>query len=92
MKTIPAWSNLNSSDSRSHSNNFYDINELESLDAVTARYIKQVLEKTNGKINGSGGAAEILGINPNTLRNKMKKLGIPFGKEMSLNLNKHKKI
>lgn len=55
----------------------------ETLDTVTARYIKQVLEKTNGKINGKGGAAEILGINPNTLRNRMKKLGIPFGREVN---------
>ncbi len=53
----------------------------ETLDAVTARYIKQTLEKTNGRINGAGGAAEILGINPNTLRNRMKKLGISFGRK-----------
>ncbi len=53
----------------------------ETLDTITSRYIKHVLEKTNGKINGNGGAAEILGINPNTLRNRMKKLGIPFGRE-----------
>ncbi|WP_205079568.1 helix-turn-helix domain-containing protein [Pelotomaculum sp. FP] len=34
------------------------------------------LKKTNGRINGPNGAAELLGINPSTLRNKMKKLGI----------------
>ncbi|NOX67436.1 MAG: sigma-54-dependent Fis family transcriptional regulator, partial [Chlorobi bacterium] len=55
----------------------------ETLDMVTARYIKQVLEKTNGKINGKDGAARILGVNPNTLRNRMIKLGIPFGREIS---------
>ncbi len=56
------------------------IDEMETLDAVTSRHIKEILAKTNGKINGKGGAAEILGINPNTLRNRMKKLGIPYGR------------
>ena len=55
--------------------------KLETLDAVTARYIRRVLSKTNGKISGQGGAAEILGINPNTLRNRMRKLGIDFGRK-----------
>ena len=36
------------------------------------------LKVSKGKIQGHGGAAETLGINPNTLRSKMKKLGIPF--------------
>ncbi len=53
----------------------------ETLDVVATRYIKRVLEKTKGKINGPGGAAEILGINPNTLRNRMRKLGIDFGRK-----------
>ena len=35
---------------------------------------------TGGKIHGTGGAGELLNINPNTLRNKMQKLGIPFQK------------
>ena len=53
---------------------------LESLATVTSRYIQRVLTATGGKINGKGGAAEILGINPNTLRNRMKKLGIAYGR------------
>jgi hypothetical protein len=40
-----------------------------------------VLSETKGKINGSDGAAAILGINPNTLRNRMKKLGIEYGRK-----------
>ncbi|MDQ5987765.1 MAG: Anaerobic nitric oxide reductase transcription regulator NorR [Syntrophus sp. SKADARSKE-3] len=40
-------------------------------------HILHVLEKTNGKISGPGGAAEILDIHPNTLYSRMKKLGIP---------------
>jgi DNA-binding protein Fis len=42
------------------------------------RHIKRVLNITGGRTHGSGGAGELLGINPNTLRSKMKKLGIPF--------------
>lgn len=39
-------------------------------------YIISVLRKCNGRIWGPGAAAEILNINPSTLRSKMKKLGI----------------
>ena len=48
------------------------------LDAAMARHIERVLNITGGKIHGPGGAGELLAINPNTLRYKMKKLGIPF--------------
>ncbi len=46
------------------------------LDAVTRRHIENVLNECGGKIHGPGGAAEILAINPSTLRNKMVRLGI----------------
>jgi len=52
-----------------------------TLDAVTAAHIRRVLGLTGGKIHGPGGAGEFLGVNPNTLRYKMKKLGIPFRKQ-----------
>ena len=51
------------------------------LDAVTARHITRVLAMTGGKIHGPGGAGELLGVNPNTLRYRMRKLGIPFRKQ-----------
>ncbi|MCP4902092.1 MAG: AAA domain-containing protein [bacterium] len=50
------------------------------LDVVVARHIRRVLSMTGGKIHGPGGAGELLRVNPNTLRYKMKKLGIPFAK------------
>lgn len=53
----------------------------ETLDVVVCRHIKNTLIRTRGKINGEDGAAELLGINPNTLRSKMKKLGIVLKKE-----------
>jgi len=48
------------------------------LEDMNASYIRKVLNFTRGKINGPGGAAEILSIKPNTLRARMEKLGIPF--------------
>jgi transcriptional regulator with GAF, ATPase, and Fis domain len=51
------------------------------LDHIIADYIKVVLKKTEGKINGPGGAAELLKIHPSTLRHKMDKLSIKYGKK-----------
>jgi len=34
------------------------------------------VEMANGLIEGEGGAAEVLGVPPSTLRNRMKKLGM----------------
>ncbi len=39
-------------------------------------YILQVLKYTGGRIRGTGGAAELMGIHPNTLESRMQKLGI----------------
>jgi transcriptional regulator with GAF, ATPase, and Fis domain len=50
------------------------------LDEVMSQHIRQVLKMTNGKVHGKGGAAEVLGINPSTLRNRMNQLGIPYGR------------
>jgi transcriptional regulator with GAF, ATPase, and Fis domain len=53
---------------------------LPSLDEMAARHIRRALKMARGKINGPGGAAQILGLHPNTLRKRMNKLGIPFGR------------
>jgi transcriptional regulator with GAF, ATPase, and Fis domain len=50
------------------------------LDRMIANHIRAVLNQTGGKIHGPGGAAELMGVNPNSLRSKMRKLGIPFRK------------
>ena len=52
------------------------------LDDVVATHIRRVLGLTGGKIHGPGGAGELLGVNPNTLRHRMRKLGIPFRKDL----------
>jgi len=52
-----------------------------SLEESSIHHICRALEKSGGKIHGVHGAAELLGINPSTLRSRMKKLGINFGKK-----------
>jgi formate hydrogenlyase transcriptional activator len=47
-----------------------------SLEAVERDYIVTVLRQTNWLITGPRGAAKVLGLHANTLRNRMKKLGI----------------
>jgi transcriptional regulator with GAF, ATPase, and Fis domain len=47
-----------------------------TLDELQRRYIRYVLEKTDGKISGSKGAASLLGMKRTSLYNRMKKLGI----------------
>jgi transcriptional regulator with GAF, ATPase, and Fis domain len=47
-----------------------------TLDAAMIRHIELALRRTHGRIEGKGGAAELLAINPHTLRARMRKLGI----------------
>ena len=47
-----------------------------SLDEVQRLHILAILKQTDGKIEGTDGAAEILQLKPSTLRHRMKKLGI----------------
>ena len=55
-------------------------NRYLTLDEMTAQYIHQTLKKTKGKISGMGSASDLLGINPSTLRARMRKLGIQVKK------------
>jgi transcriptional regulator with PAS, ATPase and Fis domain len=56
---------------------------LLTLDAMTSRHIRRALELSGGKINGAGGAAELLAVHPNTLRARMEKLSIPYKRTKS---------
>jgi transcriptional regulator with GAF, ATPase, and Fis domain len=53
----------------------------DNLDHIISQHIRRVLTKTKGKVSGPDGAANVLGINPSTLRNRMKKLGINYGRQ-----------
>jgi formate hydrogenlyase transcriptional activator len=47
-----------------------------TLEAVERTHIEEILRECGGRINGRGNAAERLGMHPNTLRFRMKRLGI----------------
>ncbi len=52
------------------------------LDEAMAAHVEGVLAMTSGKIHGPGGAAELLGVHANTLRNQMDRLGIVYGRRL----------
>lgn len=56
-----------------------------SFDAAVADHIRKVLEMTQGRVEGPKGAARLLDVHPRTLQHRMKKLGIPYGREYKRN-------
>ena len=50
----------------------------QTLDLAMRRHIEAALERTRGRIEGRRGAAVLLGINPHTLRARMRKLGVAW--------------
>jgi transcriptional regulator with GAF, ATPase, and Fis domain len=58
---------------------------VEPLDDVMRAHIRGALDAAGGKVQGAGGAAELLDIHPNTLRKRMIKLGIPYGRQAGSN-------
>ena len=67
--------------SKTHSNNKLPVEPLE-LDKVMAGHIQFILDSCNGRVEGNKGAAKILNIHPSTLRKRMKKLKILFGRKV----------
>ena len=53
---------------------------VRTLEVVMIEHIQRALEATGGRIEGTRGAAALLGINPHTLRAKMRKLGIDWSR------------
>jgi hydrogenase-4 transcriptional activator len=51
---------------------------IATLDDAMLRHIESTLEATFGRVEGPFGAARLLGINPHTLRSRMRKLGIDW--------------
>jgi hydrogenase-4 transcriptional activator len=54
------------------------VQQVIPLDMAMQQHMEHALLATQGRIDGSGGAAELLRINPHTLRSRMKKLGIDW--------------
>jgi formate hydrogenlyase transcriptional activator len=59
-----------------------DLGRVFTLLDAEREHISQVVEMTDGLIAGEGGAADVLGVPPSTLRSRMKKLGIKFFGDM----------
>lgn len=55
--------------------------DTSGLDQAISQHIIRALEATGGRVGGEKGAAKFLQMNPSTLRTKMRKLGIPFGRK-----------
>src|SRR5262249_44565846 len=53
-----------------------NVRRAHRLQDVERQHILDVLKNTHGVVEGAKGAATILGMHPNTLRSRMKKLGI----------------
>lgn len=49
------------------------------LETVEREHIRKTLVRSGGRIEGAGGAAELLCLNPSTLRGRMRRLGIRRG-------------
>ena len=47
-----------------------------TLVEIERRHIRTVLDTTRWRIEGGGGAAQLLGLKPSTLRSRMLKLGM----------------
>jgi transcriptional regulator with GAF, ATPase, and Fis domain len=54
--------------------------DLRPLGAAMVSHIERALQATHGRIEGPFGAAKLLGINPHTLRARMRKLGIDWSR------------
>ena len=54
--------------------------EFPNLESVIQGHIEVALRRTSGRIEGKGGAAALLGVNPHTLRARMRKLGLEWSK------------
>lgn len=60
------------------------VEETTDLNLVTACHIQKILRRCKGRIEGEKGAARLLNIHPSTLRKRMDKLGIPYGRQAIL--------
>src|SRR6266511_4308285 len=54
------------------------LHRIRTLEEVVVEHIERALVATGGRIEGTSGAASVLGVNPHTLRARMRKLGIDW--------------
>jgi len=54
--------------------------DFPTLDEAQRAHVEQALRLSHGRIEGAGGCARMLGINPHTLRARMRRLGIDWAR------------
>ena len=67
-------------DTVAHRHTRLEAERIITLDEAMRIHIENALQKTYGRIEGRHGAARVLGINPHTLRARMRKLGIDWAR------------
>ena len=55
--------------------------DFPTLTELEREHIKAALQRTEGRVHGERGAAKLLGLHPNTLASRMKKLGLGGAKD-----------
>ena len=65
---------------RADENANFRSDKIVPFDTMQKQYIIEALKRTNGKVTGPGGAAELLDLNGRTLMSKMNKFGIDRNK------------
>ncbi|HMA62961.1 MAG TPA: sigma 54-interacting transcriptional regulator [bacterium] len=58
------------------------------LESYIKKYLQKVVDRTQGQIEGDQGAAQILQMHPNTLRHRLKKYNIQYGRSWQKNPEK----
>ncbi len=51
-----------------------------NYDKMLFNFYQKALDLTEGRVEGKGGAADLLGVNPRTLRHRMRRISVPFGR------------
>jgi transcriptional regulator with GAF, ATPase, and Fis domain len=59
----------------------HQYDERVGLDEVIRTHIMRALKIAGGRVQGANGAAALLGVNPSTLRNRMKRMNISYGRK-----------
>jgi transcriptional regulator with PAS, ATPase and Fis domain len=68
-------------DNGQHEESTKPMDDFLNLDRVISNHIKHALDTAKGRVHGPSGAAQLLGLNPSTLRHRMRKLRIPHGRQ-----------
>jgi len=84
LLSFPTLDNLEAFNHRKKAGDEFD--SILTMDEVSVNHIQKTLAVSRGRIEGRGGAAELLGMKPSTLRGRMRKLGIKVERSLAKNV------